>query len=109
MIEVTPETFEAVVLKSPTPVLVDFYATWCGPCRAAAPTIEELSKEFAGKAAVVKFDVDNGGELAMSHGIRGIPAFLIFVDGVVVGTFVGWSTEVENKLREALSSALASK
>src|SRR5258708_35658106 len=98
MVVVTPENFEAVVLKSTVPVLVDFYAAWCGPCRAAAPSIEALSKEFEGKALVVKFDVDNGGELAMKHGVRGIPPFLFFVAGVVTHTSVGWCTGGESTL-----------
>lgn len=109
MIEVTPETFEQVVLRSSTPVLVDFYAAWCGPCKAAAPTIEALSKEFESRAVVAKYDVDKGGDLAMKHGVRGIPAFILFVDGTAIDTFVGWNSGVETILREALSAALASK
>lgn len=109
MTEVTDQTFEQEVLKSDVPVLVDFYATWCGPCKVSAPTIEALAEEFEGRIKVVKSNVDEGAKYAMEHGVRGIPAFLLFNNGEVVGTFVGWAESVEHQLREAFAAVLAPK
>lgn len=108
MVQITDETFVQEVLQSPVPVLVDFYANWCGPCKAAAPTIEALSTEFEGKVKVCKLDVDTGSKYAMEHGVRGIPAFILFANGAVVETFVGWAPSVEHNLREAFAKVLAS-
>ena len=85
----TDANFEAEVLNSDTPVLVDFWATWCGPCRTIAPTIEELASEYGGKAKVVKLDVDNNPQTAMKYGIRSIPSLLFFKDGRPVDQMVG--------------------
>ena len=86
---VTDATFESEVLNSDQPVLVDFWATWCGPCRTIAPTIEELATDYDGKAKVVKLDVDNNPQTAMKYGIRSIPSLLFFKDGRPVDQMVG--------------------
>ncbi|MFV0365700.1 MAG: thioredoxin [Mangrovibacterium sp.] len=88
-IEVTEANFEEVVLKSDKPVLVDFWAEWCGPCRMIAPIVEELSHDYEGKALVVKVDVDNASEISMKYGIRNIPTLLILKNGEVVDKHVG--------------------
>jgi len=85
----TDANFEAEVLNSDQPVLVDFWATWCGPCRVIAPAIEELASEYNGKAKVVKLDVDNNPQTAMKYGIRSIPSLLFFKDGRPVDQMVG--------------------
>ena len=88
-IEVTDANFDEVVLKSEKPVLVDFWAAWCGPCRMLAPTVEELSTDFEGKAVVAKVDVDANQEFAAKYGVRNIPTILIFKGGEVVDKQVG--------------------
>jgi thioredoxin 1 len=107
MIEITDATFEQEVLQSSTPVLVDFYADWCGPCRAAAPTIETLAKEFEGKVKVVKLNVDSGSENAVKFGVRGIPNFTLFRNGTVFKQVVGFRDSLETDLRDAATAALA--
>lgn len=86
---VTDSVFEAEVLNADTPVLVDFWAEWCGPCKAIAPIVDELAEEYAGKVKFAKLDVDTNPKTAINYGIRGIPALLIFDDGKVVGQIVG--------------------
>jgi thioredoxin 1 len=88
-LEITDANFDAEVLKSPVPVLIDFWAVWCGPCRMIAPIVEELAGEFDGKAKICKLDVDNNQNTAMNYGIRGIPTILIFDKGNVVDRIVG--------------------
>ena len=88
-IHVTDAEFESVVLKSEVPVMVDFWAEWCGPCKMIAPIVEELSKDFEGKAKMVKVDVDNNSAVAMKYGIRNIPTLLFFKNGEVVDKQVG--------------------
>jgi thioredoxin 1 len=86
---VTDQTFETEVLKSPTPVLVDFWAEWCGPCKMIAPTIDQLATEYAGRLKVVKVDVDENGEVPIRYGVQGIPTLLLFKDGNVVEKLIG--------------------
>ncbi len=90
-LEITDATFEEVVLKSDKPVMVDFWAAWCGPCRMVGPIIDEISGEYEGRAVVGKVDVDNAHEYAAKFGVRNIPTVLIFKDGKVVDKQVGAS------------------
>lgn len=87
--KVTTATFDAEVLKSSTPVLVDFWAEWCGPCRAVAPILEEISNEYSGKIKIVKLNTDEEGTIAMKYGINSIPTMNVFVGGQVVKSIVG--------------------
>ncbi len=87
--KVTAENFGDVVLKSTTPVLVDFWAEWCGPCRAVAPILEEISNEYSGKIKIVKLNTDEEGTIAMKYGINSIPTMNVFVGGQVVKSIVG--------------------
>ncbi len=87
---ITKENFEKEVLKSDIPVLVDFWAAWCGPCKMLAPTIEELAKEYEGKAKVGKINIDEQPELASKYGIMSIPTVLVFKEGNVAAQSVGF-------------------
>ena len=86
---VNDTTFDAEVLKSGTPVLVDFWAPWCGPCRAVAPTVDAIAGEFAGKLKVVKLNTDESGEVAMKYGVTSIPTLMVFKGGEVVERVLG--------------------
>jgi thioredoxin 1 len=103
---VSDATFEAEVKKADVPVLVDFWAEWCGPCRMVAPILEELSEEFAGQLKVVKLDVESNPQVAQSYNIRGIPALLLFKNGQVAGQQIG--ALPKQKLRAWLADSIAS-
>ena len=87
--KVTAATFNDLVLKSETPVLVDFWAEWCGLCKAVAPILEEISNEYAGKIKIVKLNTDEEGPIAMKYGISSIPTMNLFVGGQIVKSIVG--------------------
>ena len=89
-VTITKENFEQVVLKSDKPVLVDFWATWCGPCKMLSPIIEEVRKETEGKAVVGKINVDEQQELAMQFGVMSIPTLLVFKNGEIVKKQIGF-------------------
>ncbi|GCD79207.1 thioredoxin [Schleiferia thermophila] len=103
-LELNETNFEELVLKSDKPVLVDFWAEWCGPCRVIAPTIEELAKDYEGKAVVGKLNVDNNMSIASKFGIRNIPTLLIFKNGEVVDKHVGVASK--NVLADKLNKQL---
>jgi thioredoxin 1 len=88
-LEITDANFEELVLKSDKPVLVDFWAEWCGPCRMVGPVVEEIAKEYSGKAVVGKVNVDNNPGISMKFGIRNIPALLYFNKGEIVDKQIG--------------------
>jgi thioredoxin 1 len=102
--EVTELDFQSQVLESDQPVLVDFWAPWCGPCRMIAPIIEQLAAENAGKAKVVKLNVDDAQNLAAGYGINSIPTIMVFKGGQVVDRFVG--VQSKQRLQEALDRAI---
>ena len=87
--KITTADFDSVVLKSATPVLVDFWAEWCGPCRAVGPILEEISNEYGDKLKIVKLNTDEEGSIAMKYGISSIPTMNVFVGGEIVKTIVG--------------------
>ncbi len=97
-------TFDAEVLKSDVPVLVDFWAVWCGPCKAIAPAVDELAKQYKGKVKVGKLDVDTQQKVAQQYGIRSIPTLLLFKGGRVVDTIVGAVPKA--KLEESLKKTI---
>ena len=103
-LEITDSNFEETVLKSDKPVLVDFWAAWCGPCRMVGPIIDELSEEYEGKAVVGKVDIDSNQQYAAQFGVRNIPTVLIFKNGELVERKVGVSSK--NDYAEALDNLI---
>lgn len=98
-------TFDKEVLKSDVPVLVDFWAVWCGPCKAIAPHVDDLAKQYKGKVKVAKMDVDEHQQVPQQYGIRSIPTLLVFKGGRVVDTIIGAvsKSKLEDSLKKALS------
>jgi thioredoxin 1 len=89
IVQVSDATFESEVLKSPVPVLIDFWAPWCGPCRAIAPIVDQLADEYAGKLKIVKMNVDDNPRTPANYGVRGIPNLILFKGGQVQQQIVG--------------------
>lgn len=104
VIELTDANWESEVINSPIPVLVDFWAPWCGPCRIIAPVVEKLAGEFAGKIKVGKLNTDDNPGVSMRYGIRAIPTIMMFKNGEVVDTRVG--VQPEDSLRKMISNNL---
>jgi thioredoxin 1 len=104
VLEVSDATFDQEVLKSEQPVLVDFWAVWCGPCKAIAPTVDAVAAKYAGQLKVAKVNVDQNGATPSRYNIRGIPALLFFKDGKVVDQIEGWKPQdvVEEKIQKIL-------
>lgn len=104
-IHVTDAAFEKTVLQSPIPVIVDFWAPWCGPCKAVAPILDKIAKEYAGKLIVAKVNTDESSEYAIKYGVQGIPTMLFVAKGKVLHTQVGASPE--STIRTAVDQFLA--
>jgi thioredoxin 1 len=102
--EVNDATFEQEVLQSDKPVLVDFWAAWCGPCRALAPVVDEVAAQYSGQLKVMKMDVDRNSATPMRYGIRGIPALLVFKAGKVADQIVGYVPK--DKIVDSLSKVI---
>jgi thioredoxin 1 len=105
VLEVSDATFEQEVLQSEQPVLVDFWAVWCGPCRAIAPIVDGLAAAYAGRLKVIKVNVDENGATPSRYGIRGIPALLFFKGGKVADQVVGYAPQdvLEEKVKRLLA------
>ena len=104
-LHITDSTYQSEVLDSNIPVVIDFWATWCGPCKMIAPIIDEMANEFEGKAKICKVDVDNNQNIAVQLGIRSIPTVMIFKGGKVVDTIIGAvpKAQIVSRLNEQLS------
>jgi thioredoxin 1 len=106
IVHATQDNFQSEVLNSATPVLVDFWAEWCGPCKMIAPALDELATEFAGKARIAKVNVDESQQLAVTYRVSSIPMFLVFKGGQVVAQHVG-AGGGKAKLKSMIDGALA--
>ena len=107
VLEVNDDNFDSEVLQSSNPVLVDFWAPWCGPCRQIAPVVEELAGENDGSALVTKLNVDEAPNAAQNYGVSSIPTLMVFKNGEVVDRFVG--LQPKTRLQEAIDAAKAIK
>lgn len=105
VLEITDANFDQEVLKSELPVLVDFWAVWCGPCKAIAPIVDSVAATYAGKLKVGKVNVDENGATPSRYGVRGIPTLFLFKGGKVVDQMVGYrpQQEIEEKIKQALA------
>ena len=106
MIEITDDTFENEVLQAPVPVLVDYWAPWCGPCKMAAPVLERIAGEYEGRLKICKVNVDEEREVASKHRIMSIPTMFLFKDGEVVDQIVGVTPNFENDLKRRIEPYL---
>ncbi|HZK34420.1 MAG TPA: thioredoxin [Bacillota bacterium] len=104
VLELNKENFEQEVLESSSPVLVDFWAAWCGPCKMIAPILDQLAEEYDGRVKIAKLNVDDNGELAAQYKVMSIPALLVFKDGEVVNQAIG--ARPKNDLEKMLDSVL---
>jgi thioredoxin 1 len=104
IVHVNDGTFDAEILKSDRPALVDFWAPWCGPCRAIAPVLEELAEEYKGRLTVAKVNVDENRKLAGNHGVMSIPTMILFKDGKVLDKLIGLVPK--ERLKELMDKAL---
>ena len=104
MIIITNDNFEEEVLKSSMPILVDFYADWCGPCKMMGPVVESMEEEFAGKLKVGKTNVDDNGDIAVKYGVQSIPTMIVFKDGKEAGKLIGayGQDALVNMIKEAI-------
>lgn len=102
---VTDADFASIVLQSSLPVLVDFWAPWCGPCKAMNPILEELEKDYAGKMTIAKMNVDENGETPQTYGVMSIPTFILFKGGAVAAQFVGARSKTD--MQKDIDAALA--